>query len=587
MFEAITIRKQGFPFRLSHEDFTKRFKCILPKKSWGSKWKEASLELIAAMGQDLKLVQMGVTKVLYRAGEHKNMELKRNIAVEATVIFLQRVTRGWLARRLAKELRKHKPELKAAIVSRDLAKIEHALSHAAGLRFPLKEWEDCKKLRALIIEERRVTALLESLVKLDPEENFEALSKAIAAANECNLENAVSTKARALLAEVVDRKKTRAWLVEGVDEADIEKLEWALKRAAELKLGNAAAEIDKARKEKERIEKEQKIVASLVAAMAKGGYLAEGDSIDFSGLDTVAREAQSFGMKTKEGVTLEKQAHLFVRIRQTMRAALGTKDKALWKAVESVVMSAGEAFSELPEVAKAAEEVSHQAAVDEICEKLSAALDQLDQDQMSYGLSQARNLKVDEVKYPVVSVAHQFLDKIHEARRLVQAAVHAVEQGALEEAVAYAESFGYDFTAEVQHARQLRDTLIQLNAEAAHAVIMLEEDQMKAILARADAIHATTVDIEKLRTLLLNTPEEKFVQVSSEEKRERRGERREGKKEEGSNPWQVKSSQSLFAPCSLLCLLAATQGGHRAQRSGAQHPRHHSTQRSVLQGLWS
>lgn len=55
-------RKQGFPFRLSHEDFYKRFKCILPKKTWPNH-KTACVELIAAMGQDVSLVQMGVTKV--------------------------------------------------------------------------------------------------------------------------------------------------------------------------------------------------------------------------------------------------------------------------------------------------------------------------------------------------------------------------------------------------------------------------------------------------------------------------------------------------------------------------------------------
>lgn len=34
VFEAITIRKQGFPFRYTHEQFRKRFKCIMPKKTW-------------------------------------------------------------------------------------------------------------------------------------------------------------------------------------------------------------------------------------------------------------------------------------------------------------------------------------------------------------------------------------------------------------------------------------------------------------------------------------------------------------------------------------------------------------------------
>jgi hypothetical protein len=42
---------------------------------------------------------------------------------------------------------------------------------------------------------------------------------------------------------------------------------------------------------------------------------------------------------------------------------------------------------------------------------------------------------------------------------------------------------------------------------------MLEEEPMRQILDRADAINLHTEHIEKIRTLLLNTPEEKFVQL--------------------------------------------------------------------------
>lgn len=83
VFEAITIRKQGFPFRLTHENFMKRFKCIMPKKTWPNH-KQACTELIQAMGMDLQAVQMGVTKVLYRAKEHGAMELKRNVNTHTT-----------------------------------------------------------------------------------------------------------------------------------------------------------------------------------------------------------------------------------------------------------------------------------------------------------------------------------------------------------------------------------------------------------------------------------------------------------------------------------------------------------------------
>jgi hypothetical protein len=261
---------------------------------------------------------------------------------------------------LAKVLKKHKPLLRAAIQSRDLAKIDTALGHASGLKFPLFEWEEAKKLKLLIIEENRVTALLEGLVKQDPEQVFEQLSKACAAADECNLQNAVATKCRALLLEVVDRKKTRAWLVEGVAEADASKLAWALKRAAELQLNNAAADIKAAKDMQERIEREQVIINKLEAALAKGGYINDGDRIDSAALEAATSEASKFGMRTKEGIRLEKQGDLFLAIRRAMAAALGTKDKPKWKAVEEGVIAAGELYGDHVEVVKAREEVSHQ-----------------------------------------------------------------------------------------------------------------------------------------------------------------------------------------------------------------------------------
>lgn len=159
------------------------------------------------MGQSTQQVQMGVTKVLYRAEQHKNMELKRNIAVEATVIYLQKMIRGWLARRLRRALKKHKPVLIAAIKARTLVQLDKALSECDGLKFPLYEWTQAKELKVLILEEQRVTALLESLLKKDPEECLDALSKAVGAADDIKLDNDVAHKARHVLTEIQDRKK--------------------------------------------------------------------------------------------------------------------------------------------------------------------------------------------------------------------------------------------------------------------------------------------------------------------------------------------------------------------------------------------
>jgi hypothetical protein len=188
-------------------------------------------------------------------------------------------------------------------------------------------------------------------------------------------------------------------------------------------------------------------------------------------------------------------------------------DKSLWKAVENVCISASSTLNEHGELMKAREEVGHQAAIEDVCERLQIAVEQFDQQQLTYLLAQANNLNIDHQKYPVVPVAQQYLDRIVEARQLIAQAMEQVEQSILEYAITYSETFGYE-TQEVQTCRQLRDTVLQLNTEAAYAVVMLEDEPMKNIIQRADSIHLTTSDIEILRNWIYHTSEEKLRQVN-------------------------------------------------------------------------
>lgn len=95
------------------------------------------------------------------------------------------------------------------------------------------------------------------------------------------------------------------------------------------------------------------------------------------------------------------------------------------------MIAAGEEFGEFPEVKATRDEVAHQAAVEEICERLYKATTELDQEQLSYGLSQAEKLKVDETKYEIVPVAREYLSRIVETRKLMQEATQLVEESAL------------------------------------------------------------------------------------------------------------------------------------------------------------
>jgi hypothetical protein len=232
---------------------------------------------------------------------------------------------------------------------------------------------------------------------------------------------------------------------------------------------------------------------------------------------------------------------LLLDLRKKLKDALGSKDKDKWKLVETVLLGATDAdVKDHPEVKQANDEVSHQAAIDDVCDKLEAAVTALDQTQLTHYLEQAKGLNINEDDYPVVPIARQYLERIVECRQIMAKANEVVEQSQLEYAIEvrtpsssthsslerafliacsvvvscrqYAESFNYE-TEEVIKTRELRDQVIQLNVETEYALKMLEEEPMKDILRRADAIKMTTDGIEKIRTLIFNTSEEKFVQL--------------------------------------------------------------------------
>lgn len=71
---------------------------------------------------------------------------------------------------------------------------------------------EAKKLRDLIVEEKRVTALLQGLDGKDPDKNYDAFADAVAQADKIELKNDIANKIRKQLAEVKERREIAgAW----------------------------------------------------------------------------------------------------------------------------------------------------------------------------------------------------------------------------------------------------------------------------------------------------------------------------------------------------------------------------------------
>lgn len=505
VFEAVQIRKLGFPFRHRFGEFARRYRCVIEDRTkvWSSD-RAACEDMVKTMKQDGK-VQFGATRVLYRSEQHNAMELVRNVAIDKTVTFIQKHVRGRQARQLRAALEHIKPILQDAVMNGSLASCEAALKQAETLRFPLFEWGELKKLKFYLTEENKLTVLLTRLLEQDPENVADELEKACLQADMIDLQSELAQSARARLAEIATRRKARAWLVEGTRELDERKLKWAVKKARDFKLANVGDALSNAQATLDRLENEKNLIASAAPLLAKGGYLNDGDDIDVSNIAMLHDEMEEYGMQTEKGRDCLRHVKLIATLREALKMALGSNNAELWDDVERVAKSAGDEFGDLPEVQRAVQECSTKSQDVDVVSKLGAAMSSFDHDTLGFLLAQCKELGISEDSNPQVAEARKLHSKLTKCLKMIAAGHKSVDQLKLEHAVFECESINFD-SEKVQACRKLRDDIMQLNAEAQYAVEMLEEEQMKDVLDRATAVGLKTLDIAKLRQITELTP---------------------------------------------------------------------------------
>jgi len=85
VFEAVAIRKQGYPFRLSHAEFASRYGIICKSRASGSP-KDTCRAIIKELKLSSDNVKVGVGRILYRAEEYRKLELDWSIKSRHTEI---------------------------------------------------------------------------------------------------------------------------------------------------------------------------------------------------------------------------------------------------------------------------------------------------------------------------------------------------------------------------------------------------------------------------------------------------------------------------------------------------------------------
>ena len=139
--------------------------------------------------QDFSGVAFGKTLVLYRAKEQRTLELLRNLALERVVPYLQRISRGQLAREFRRRCVKSAARLKVAKAeATSLADVDAALAAHAELLGPfarlfpvikLPEIAALRELRRAMEEWVSLEGELVALLARDADEVYEQLAAAV------------------------------------------------------------------------------------------------------------------------------------------------------------------------------------------------------------------------------------------------------------------------------------------------------------------------------------------------------------------------------------------------------------------------
>eukprot|EP00040_Diaphanoeca_grandis_P036460 m.232435 g.232435 ORF g.232435 m.232435 type:complete len:1418 (-) comp33622_c0_seq1:24-4277(-) len=131
VFEAVAIRKQGFPFRLNHEEFASRYTKICAEEiPEGTNTRDTCMSIVNQSGLDLANVRVGSSKMLYRALEYRKLELDWSICTKNQKILddLERLVKVETANMKREEKDAYIVELAAAVRESDLFRIHSAVA---------------------------------------------------------------------------------------------------------------------------------------------------------------------------------------------------------------------------------------------------------------------------------------------------------------------------------------------------------------------------------------------------------------------------------------------------------------------------
>ena len=201
VFEAITIRKSGYPFRYTHHEFFQRYKCMVPKSyQWSNSVVDNCRVLIKHVKQENEF-QVGRTRILYRAAQHRVIELQRNLAVESVTTIIQSYIRRKISVNIYNQCKSMEPQLQQLYQQNTEQSIDDALQLASTLPYKPRIVVQLERNKYVIIETKRLNSVMQTLLEYNVNEYYDQYCAVIQSADDIQLHTPQSNQCRAILNE--------------------------------------------------------------------------------------------------------------------------------------------------------------------------------------------------------------------------------------------------------------------------------------------------------------------------------------------------------------------------------------------------
>eukprot|EP00519_Triparma_laevis_P004942 CAMPEP_0182508788 /NCGR_PEP_ID=MMETSP1321-20130603/25610_1 /TAXON_ID=91990 /ORGANISM="Bolidomonas sp., Strain RCC1657" /LENGTH=1892 /DNA_ID=CAMNT_0024714917 /DNA_START=82 /DNA_END=5760 /DNA_ORIENTATION=+ len=229
VFEATDIRKKGYPFRLSHMRFYRKFwllaKSEVDSPSHVTDWKVACERLTKALSKinnlgEVEHCQVGASLVLWRVAQEHPLREARKRVEETAVLIMQCAVRSAFSRHSMKELAKVRDMYLEAAENRDLELCVKAYDCSQKVRHRNHYVVKLERLKYCLEKEVELEAKFTTLVNCDLTEVDEAFEKLVEEGKDIGMKSDLFKKCEAMYEQVAEKRACRDTLRAEIASAD-------------------------------------------------------------------------------------------------------------------------------------------------------------------------------------------------------------------------------------------------------------------------------------------------------------------------------------------------------------------------------